>query len=383
MRRVGFLMFALLACLVSAQWLQGQTIIFDAPGAGSFNDNQGTFAVAMTPARAIAGWYVDANFVNHGFVRAPDGAITPFDAPGAGTVPLCPPGGCEGTQAFAINSRDVIAGTYIDSSGVSHGFLRDPDGAFTTFDVPGAGTGSGQGTVAANINPSATSSGFYMDAGNVVHGFVRAKDGSITTFDAPGAGTSPFQGTFTSAGIGLNAAGVIAGDYFDANFVIHGFVRAKDGTITTFDAPGAATLPFEGTVTDGINPAGEVVGSFLDPSSVSHGYVRAKNGAITAFNVSGAGTGIGQGTFAASINPVGAITGYYVDANAVNHGFVRAKDGLITTFDVPGAGTTPFEGTQPFINNPAGAIAGTFFNSSDSCGTGCESLVAHGFLRTP
>jgi hypothetical protein len=36
---------------------------------------------------------------------------------------------------------------------------------------------------------------------------------------------------------------VIAGDYADASFVFHGFVRAANGTITTFDAPDAGTGP--------------------------------------------------------------------------------------------------------------------------------------------
>jgi hypothetical protein len=31
-------------------------------------------------------------------------------------------------------------------------------------------------------------SGQYIDASNVAHGFVRASNGAITTFDAPGAG---------------------------------------------------------------------------------------------------------------------------------------------------------------------------------------------------
>ena len=35
---------------------------------------------------------------------------------------------------------------YIDASNVAHGFQHSPDGKFTGFDAPGAGTGSGQGT---------------------------------------------------------------------------------------------------------------------------------------------------------------------------------------------------------------------------------------------
>ncbi len=59
---------------------------------------------------------------------------------------------------------------------------------------------------------------------------------TIITFDAPGAGTGTFQGTIPED---INPAGVITGVYSDANFVVHGFLRARDGTFTTFEAPGA------------------------------------------------------------------------------------------------------------------------------------------------
>jgi hypothetical protein len=85
----------------------------------------------------------------------------------------------------------VTAGYYNDASGVFHGFLRTPDGAITTFDVPGAGTGPGQGTFAGNINPAQAIAGRYVDASGVSHGFLRAPNGTITTFDAPNADTGP------------------------------------------------------------------------------------------------------------------------------------------------------------------------------------------------
>jgi len=52
-----------------------------------------------------------------------------------------------------------------------------------------------------------------------------------------------FQGTFTAFADGLNPAGEIAGATIDASNVLHGFVRASNGAITTFDAPGAARAP--------------------------------------------------------------------------------------------------------------------------------------------
>jgi hypothetical protein len=56
-------------------------------------------------------------------------------------------------------------------------------------------------------------------------------------------------------------------------FRCHGFVRTPDGTITTFDAPGAGTGLFQGTIPSGINPAGAIVGYYLDASYVFHGFL--------------------------------------------------------------------------------------------------------------
>ena len=48
-----------------------------------------------------------------------------------------------------------------------------------------------------------------------------------------------------------------------------------------------------------------------------HGFVRAANGKITTFEVRGAGTGAHQGTIPISISAVGDITGTYIDASNV------------------------------------------------------------------
>ncbi len=153
-----------------------------------------------------------------------------------------------------------------------HGFLRERDGTFTTFDVPGAGTGNFQGTFAYNINPAGAIAGQYQDPSNVWHGFLRAPNGTITTFDAPGAGTGSGQGTFTATEEGLSPAGAIAGNYIDASGTSHSYVRAPDGAIATFDAPGAGTGSGQGTFSGGINPAGTIPGIYLDDTNVYHGY---------------------------------------------------------------------------------------------------------------
>src|SRR5207248_3394543 len=60
----------------------------------------------------------------------------------------------QGTLSFSINPAGTITGRYSDASDVLHGFLRTPDGTITTFDAPNAGTDPCQGTI---VLPSITS----------------------------------------------------------------------------------------------------------------------------------------------------------------------------------------------------------------------------------
>ncbi len=75
-----------------------------------------------------------------------------------------------------------------------------------------------------------------------------------------------------------------------------------------------------------------------------HGFLRDKNGVITTFDAPGAGTGVDQGTQSFAITPGGDVTGFYFDATSAVHGFLRDANGLITTFDLPGGGTGPRRG---------------------------------------
>jgi hypothetical protein len=66
---------------------------------------------------------------------------------------------------------------------VNRGYLRDPDGAITVFDAPGAGTGANQGTLAYGITPAIP--GVYFDGNNVMHGFVRSAGNDFTAIGRP------------------------------------------------------------------------------------------------------------------------------------------------------------------------------------------------------
>ncbi len=348
------------------------TITFDAPGAGTA-PGLGTFPSGMNDLGAITGFIRDANAARHGFLRAPDGTFTIFDDPNAGTCSAsCGTiGNGQGTRAYAINLFGEITGFYTDNGGRCHGYVRAPNGIFTQIDAPDAGTGpSPQGTFPSEFTPMGISlagaiTGFYVDANLTQHGFVRDHRGKITEFDP--------SGSILTNPNAIDALGAITGFYFDANFVGHGFLRTPDGTITSFDAPGADTTPGSGNGTFGVGltPIGEIEGVYVDASGVLHGFVRSKTGTFSTFDVRGAGTGPGQGTLPESNNTLGAIAGNYIDGNFVNHGFLRDWQNGFSLFDVRGTGAGAGQGTIPLDNNNLGAITGEYIDGAN---------VIHGFL---
>ncbi|MFL5237477.1 MAG: hypothetical protein ACJ8EL_07715, partial [Rhizomicrobium sp.] len=112
----------------------------------------------------------------------------------------------------------------------------------------------------------------------------------------------------------INADGTIAGYFGDGNFVNHGFLRAADGTLTTFDVPGAVS-----TVANSINDNGEIAGYYNDNAG-THGFLLNAHGKYRTFDVSGS-----SGTFPNNVNNKGQIVGWYITGEGDYHGFVRSR----------------------------------------------------------
>jgi hypothetical protein len=369
----GALYLGLCALSMAVAASAGPIITFDAPGAGT-STGQGTGCFAFSDCSvlinnfgAITGYYLDANNVFHGYVRSPDGKFTTFEAPGADTNA----GDFNGTTPNAINDAGAITGVYFDVSSVGHGFLRSPEGAFATFDAPG----NSQYTNGIALNLEGAVVGYYLNQNGVFHAFLRHPDGTIQTWKGPDAAST---GAFD-----INIFGTAVGHYRDNNTsVVHGFMRSPQGKITTFEAPGAGTGPFQGTGSPGssvaINVFGAIAGYYTDANNVVHGYLRNPTGAFTTFLPTGAGP---QGTGCFSDCPLGlndwdAVTGYYYDVNNVAHGFLRTPEGAFITIDAPGADTTAgsFNGTFAVSINDLGVVTGYYIDANN---------VSHGFLRLP
>jgi hypothetical protein len=122
------------------------------------SDAIASLAYSINSSNQVAGYYIDAAGVTHGYLRASDGTLTfPID-----------PAGSTGTILFANNDANWVVGRYTDSSGVTHGlFFKTPDD-IRTFDFPGAA-----GFTSLNgINQDGFVSGRYLDSGGIAHGFL-------------------------------------------------------------------------------------------------------------------------------------------------------------------------------------------------------------------
>jgi hypothetical protein len=358
---------------LSAHAQSSKTIVIDAPGAdttpGDFN---GTYPQSINDRGVITGGYQDMNSVFHGFLRSPNGTLTTFDAPGAGTSSYT------GTSPTSINDLEVATGWYTDANGFDHGFLRSPEGKFATFDAPNAG---GYGTFPVAINLEGAIVGYYTDSNYVFYAFLRNPDGSIKTFAGPGAcDASTSTGCYANEATNINILGTVVGNYSDINFIGHGLIRRADGKLITFDAPGAGgvTGSYQGTgcpgCPAGLNIWGTIAATYTDANSVAHGFVRSPSGEFTTFDAPGAGNGPYQGTGCfsdcpVSLNDWGAITGIYIDGNNIYHGYIRSPQGKIKTIDPEGS-----IGTFPSVINDSGAVTGSYLDANN---------VYHGFLRFP
>ena len=311
---------------------QGVVTTIDAPDstdtiASDIDDSGrivGTF-VSAVPGAGLAGGF-------RGFLRDAAGVFTPIDVPNAD-----PTGG---TNAFGINRRGQIVGTWFDASpgvNLSRGFLLN-DGVFTTIDAPEAS----RGTMILDISDSGRLAGVYDITRQ---GYLQVQRGKFITIDPPVGSLSGSENG------GVNNRGQIASIYRDAEGIFRAFLLDERG-FTPIDIPGALT-----SVAHKINDHGQVVGGYSTLSdeivTPGHGYVW-HDGVVTPIDVPGA-----LHTQAFDIDNHGRIAGEYQDAAGIFHGFLRDLSGTFTTVDVPGASATAVTAV-----NDHGQMAGAYVDAA-------------------
>ena len=183
----------------------------------------------------------------HGYVRsAQRGTFTTFDVPNS-----------LGFQVYGINDRGQVVGFFFGSDGKAHGFVRDRDGSFTTFDGP-----NGEEVEAIRDQQS------RPDLGHHRRSRLRARRGRyLHPLRSPGS-------LYTEA-FKINDHGEIAGDFIDGIGFFHGYIRDACGNFTTFDVP-----DYFSTGAYGINNRGDVVGEADTADFQIHGMVRDRDGEV-------------------------------------------------------------------------------------------------------
>ena len=262
--------------------------------------------------------------------------ITTFDYPGTGNS----------TLPQKINERGDVVGEFIDSNGVTRGFVRFSNGSFSAPIVdPNDTVGF---TEARGINNPGTVVGDYATSDGNQHGFFLS-GGTFTEYDVPGA--------LTTDVLGINDPGDFTGGFSDDDVIFQAFV-SHGGTITSFSVPGAVlTLAYQ------INNSKQlVVGYYIDASGILHGYYRDANGALH-FPIDPSGS---VGTVLFGDNNRNWVVGRYADSAGVTHGLFFVPPNNFFTFDYPGSTFTSLNGISA-----QGNITGRFVDASG---------IAHGFI---
>jgi uncharacterized membrane protein len=272
--------------------------------------------------------------------QAPDSGsievITTFDYPGTGNS----------TEPQKINERGDVVGAYIDSLGVTRGFVRFSDGSFSDPIVdPNDTVGFTEGR---GINNSRTVVGDYVISDGTEHGFFLS-GGTFTEYDVPGATNTVV--------LGINNPGDFTGTFDPGSGILQAFV-SRGGTITSWSVPAAAaTLAYE------INDSKQLtVGYYVDASGILHGYYRDADGTLH-FPIDPSGS---TATILFGDNNRNFVVGRYTDASGVTHGLFFVPPDNFFTFDYPGSTFTSLNGISS-----QGFICGRYVDASG---------IAHGFI---
>ena len=259
---------------------------FDYPGTGNQTRPQ-----KITGTGDIVGIYVDSSGVSRGFIRSAQGNFS---------APIVEPNDTGNfTEARGINDARTVCGDYVGSDGAFHGFFLS-DGIYTEFDVTDS-----LGTEVLGINNFGDFAGTYIPSSTGIFQAFVSIGGSITPIDITGA---TFSGAYQ-----LNASNRYCGYYTDSASINHGFYLDKNGTLQFPIDPTGST----GTILFGLNNSDWIVGRYSDNAGVTHGLLFIAPNHFITFDYPGS-------TFTSlnGINRAGFICGRYTDSSGIDHGIL-------------------------------------------------------------
>ncbi|HTT98077.1 MAG TPA: hypothetical protein VMF58_08505 [Rhizomicrobium sp.] len=256
-------------------------------------------------------------------------------------IPIIPyPGATTTTLTGIADDNNTVVGSYIDSSGVTHGFYGTLDGNYTSFDYDISGFTQARG---------------ISGDGSVITGFAN-NDGIHCDFEewTMKGGKPPKavkKGKTKLAGIaqGIDSKGVFAGDYCDTG-----------GSGTVFGMLGQkgkwqskVTTPFTSVYTGerGVNKSGVIVGFYQDQDSGLQVGTVQQGGTTSAITYPDATEVY---TVFEGLNDKNIASGQWEDSGGIVHSFSYDIDkAKFVEIDDPNAASF----TQAWGVNKAGLIA--------------------------
>jgi uncharacterized membrane protein len=224
-----------------------------------------------------------------------------------------PPPATNGTPV-ALNDLGGIAGTFLDSKNVAHGFLLY-QGRLTTFMFPGS-----TGTSVSDMSRNGIIVGGYSTKDGKGHAYM-VHAGGFRTITLPGFPNSDLTVT------GVNSNGDVVGTINSDTLPVNGFLL-HNGKVTILSFPGADV-----TQPTSINDEGVVVGGYLVQFVNSNPAFMWKDGVFS------------------NIKPPDSIPEPFVFANKISN------SGVVVGSYQPESGGTGFaleNGTYTKIDAPAG-----------------------------
>ena len=220
----------------------GFTLIDGVFSTYDFPGSQNTYFYALGNNGNAAGHYKDSNGLYHGVILE-NGELRQYDFPGAAE-----------THIYGISDETgALSGNIVDAAGVYHAFSGD---MIITF--PGA-----VNTYGDFVNAAGAVVGSYVDADGMPHGFIRHPDGSFTTIDLPEIPKLQFLFVNT-----ITDLGVIGFRAKAADDILRSYILLPDNTLYEVRLPGSAI-----TVVRNVNQDGSIIGFYDTPDGRRHGFV--------------------------------------------------------------------------------------------------------------
>lgn len=235
-------------------------------------------------------------------------------------VPVTAYPGATATNVFAINNNGEIAGTYVTSDGIEHGFYGPLNGSYTSFDYPD----TPMGTELRGINDSGDMVGLAPDS-SFFSGpeFFLSHDGALKTYTLN-------HTALLGINQGINKRGLTVGDYIsDPDTDMQVGYEGRKGKYRQ-----DLSLGFSANRVDAraITTNGTVAGWYIDSDALEHGFI-LNGGAVQTIDADDSGTTTLEG-----LNDKGIATGAVLDESENSHAFVLdTNTSAITWIDVPGA----------------------------------------------